>query len=187
MAKRANNERDRTPARRVQAPDQNADRAAIGNTAAMLFWALLASGQSTCARSMAGRRLQQNLPISQLTSLLDRVLSKCRRSRHPEFQHQSRRHLQINRKRQIDDIKMNFITKWSVDRLQFLTFATVQAQQNFSTPQFVSEQIVSNVTFDNSNVPGAVLSKERLTTILMEALGMVSKQQQETHLQLEGF
>ncbi len=82
---------------------------------------------------------------------------------------------------------MNFITKWSVDRLQFLTFATVQAQQNFSMPQFVSEQIVSNVTFDNSNVPGAVLSKERLTTILMEALGMVSKQQQETHLQLEGF
>src|ERR1700732_2994904 len=30
MAKRANNERDRTPARRVQAPDQNADRATIG-------------------------------------------------------------------------------------------------------------------------------------------------------------
>jgi hypothetical protein len=33
--------------------------------------------RSTCARSMAGRRLQQNLPINQLTSLPDRVLSKC--------------------------------------------------------------------------------------------------------------
>ena len=49
--------------------------------------------RSTCARSMAGRRLQQSPSISQLTSLPDRVLSKCRRSRHTEFQHKSRRHL----------------------------------------------------------------------------------------------
>src|SRR5271168_4065519 len=48
--------------------------------------------RSTCARSMAGRRLQQNLPIRQLTSLPDRVLSKCWRSRHTEFQHNARRH-----------------------------------------------------------------------------------------------
>ena len=50
------------------------------DTAAMLFWALLAS--STCARSMAGTRWQQSPSITQLTSLPDRVLSKCRRSRH---------------------------------------------------------------------------------------------------------
>ena len=48
--------------------------------------------RSTCAGSMAGRPWRQSLSIRQLTSLLDRVLSKCRRSRHTEFQHNSRRH-----------------------------------------------------------------------------------------------
>ena len=45
MAKRANDECDRTVARGVQAPDQDPDGAASAETAAMLFWALLASGQ----------------------------------------------------------------------------------------------------------------------------------------------
>lgn len=48
--------------------------------------------RSTCARSMAGRRLQQSRSISQLTSLPERVFSKCCRSRHTKFQHKSRRH-----------------------------------------------------------------------------------------------
>jgi transposase-like protein len=50
MAQRADDECDRTAARGVQAPDQNADRAAISETAAMLFWALLASGQINMRR-----------------------------------------------------------------------------------------------------------------------------------------
>ena len=45
MAERADNECNRTNARRVQAADQNADRIPSADTAAMLFWALLASGQ----------------------------------------------------------------------------------------------------------------------------------------------
>jgi putative transposase len=45
MAKRANNKRDRTSARRVQAADQNANRAAIGRYGGVLLWALLAFGQ----------------------------------------------------------------------------------------------------------------------------------------------
>ena len=40
-------------------------------------------GRSTCARSMVGTRSQQRPSISQLTSLPDSVLSKCRRTRHP--------------------------------------------------------------------------------------------------------
>ena len=36
---------DRTAARGVQAPDQNTDHLPSAETAAMLFWALLASGQ----------------------------------------------------------------------------------------------------------------------------------------------
>src|SRR5271166_3335836 len=50
--------------------------------------------RSTCGKLTVGRRLQQSPSISQLTSLPDQVLSKCRRSRHPKFQHKSRRHLQ---------------------------------------------------------------------------------------------
>src|SRR5713226_8711733 len=48
--------------------------------------------RSTCGKLTVGRRLQQSPSISQLTSLPDQVLSKCRRSRHPKFQHKSRRH-----------------------------------------------------------------------------------------------
>jgi hypothetical protein len=45
MEIRAHHERYRAPASGVQAPHQDADRAASAETAAMLFWALLASGQ----------------------------------------------------------------------------------------------------------------------------------------------
>src|SRR5215831_6606017 len=38
--------------------------------------------RSTCARLMVGRRLPQSPSISRLTSPPDRILSKCRRSRH---------------------------------------------------------------------------------------------------------
>ena len=52
-------------------------------TAAMLFWALLASGQIKCARLTAGRRSPQNPAISRLTWLLEAITSSERRSRHP--------------------------------------------------------------------------------------------------------
>src|SRR5205085_10160769 len=45
VAQRSHHQRDRAAARRVQATRQDADPAAIADTAAMLFWALLASGQ----------------------------------------------------------------------------------------------------------------------------------------------
>ena len=41
---------------------------------------------------MVGRRSPQTPSINRLTSLPDSVLSKCRRSRHVEFQHIKRRH-----------------------------------------------------------------------------------------------
>ena len=41
---------------------------------------------------MVGKRSQQTPSINRLTSLPDSVLSKCRRSRHIEFQHIKRRH-----------------------------------------------------------------------------------------------
>jgi hypothetical protein len=58
----------------------------------MLFWALLASGQINM-RKVDGWQTLATKPIDQpIDPLPDRVLSKCRRSRHTEFQHNSRRH-----------------------------------------------------------------------------------------------
>jgi hypothetical protein len=45
MAQRAHHERDRTATRGVQAQDQAQTVLPSADTAAMLFWALLASGQ----------------------------------------------------------------------------------------------------------------------------------------------
>ena len=54
-------------------------------TAAMLFWALLAAGQITMPRSTAGRPWPWRPAISRLTSPLDPLASTRRRSRHAEF------------------------------------------------------------------------------------------------------
>ena len=50
-------------------------------------------GRSTCARLMAGTRLPLHQSINRLTSPHDSLLSKCRRSRHTEFQPHHGRHL----------------------------------------------------------------------------------------------
>jgi putative transposase len=65
------------------------------DTAAMLFWALLASGQINMRKSlpprrrgsMAGKHSPQHPSLSQLTSQLDQILSICRRSRHANSNH----------------------------------------------------------------------------------------------------
>ena len=70
------------------------------DTAAMLFWALLASGQINMRKSlpsrrrgsMAGRRSPQSPSISRLTSQPETIPSCYRRSRHTKFQPHSGRH-----------------------------------------------------------------------------------------------
>ena len=68
MAKREDHERDRATARGVQATDQNADGAAVADTAAMLFWALLASGQINM-RKVDGWQTLATKPIDQVLGL----------------------------------------------------------------------------------------------------------------------
>jgi len=60
--------------------------------AAMLFWALLASGQITMRKVDGWRSLNESHPIRRLTSPHDRVTSSCWRSRQNQFQHKLRRH-----------------------------------------------------------------------------------------------
>jgi hypothetical protein len=65
MAKRENNERDRTSTRRVQAADQNADRAAIGRYRGnvVLGAARLGSDQHAQGRSLADVRMLSGPPL----------------------------------------------------------------------------------------------------------------------------
>ena len=61
-------------------------------TAAMLFWALLASGQITMRKVDGGKASPRSLPIRSLTSPHEAVISSRGRSRQTQFQHKSRRH-----------------------------------------------------------------------------------------------
>jgi hypothetical protein len=57
------------------------------NTAAMLFWAMLASGQINIARPTAGKRSLPSPVINQLTSPLDQIASSYRRLRRGNSNH----------------------------------------------------------------------------------------------------
>jgi hypothetical protein len=57
------------------------------DTAAMLFWALLASGQINMRKVDGWRRSPPNQSISQLTSRPDQIASRCRRLRRANSNH----------------------------------------------------------------------------------------------------
>jgi hypothetical protein len=59
---------DRAIAWRVQAADQDADRAALGENRRMLFWALLASGQITMRKVDSWQSLTEK-PSDQIIDL----------------------------------------------------------------------------------------------------------------------
>src|ERR1700694_4123671 len=79
MAQRTHHQRDRAFARGIQAPDQDPNRSSA-DTAAMLFWALLASGQINMRK--VGTRSPQSPSISRLTLPPETIPSCSRRMRH---------------------------------------------------------------------------------------------------------
>jgi len=97
--------------------------------------------------------------------------------------------------RKAKDYRMNAVTKWSVDRLQVLTFS-VQAG-SAGAPQVASSAPVmpqtktfmaASVSFDFSNVPTEhPLSPASQSSLLGEALAGVAQKQQEVGLHVEGF
>jgi hypothetical protein len=103
---------------------------------------------------------------------------------------------QINRpypSRSAEGVKTNFITKWSVDRLQILTFAvsaggpTTSAQTPASGSQ-TAEFIAASVNFDINNVPAQTpLPNGQPAPLLREALIAVARMQQAIGLNVEGF
>jgi hypothetical protein len=105
---------------------------------------------------------------------------------------------QINRpytSRAVASIKMNSITKWSVDRLLVFT-ATIPmswaptsalATAGPATPQ-AAAFIAASVVFDNNNVPTETqLSRNQQSSLLREALTAAVQMQQDIGLNVEGF
>ena len=105
---------------------------------------------------------------------------------------------QVNRPRASDkmpDLKINLITKWSVDRFQIVSLlfgmggaAPIFAQS--SAAPVVSEFIAATVSFDNNNVPvlpAKPLSSAQQSSLLLEALAHTVMSMQEGGLKITGF
>jgi hypothetical protein len=104
--------------------------------------------------------------------------------------------LQVNRARpnkSSKDIRMNFVTKWSVERAQILTFANfppLNAASGQAIPgsQMIQEFIVAGVTFDNSNAPlQRPMSKQEKKEILTDCLQGTAAQMHEFNIAVEGY
>jgi hypothetical protein len=102
--------------------------------------------------------------------------------------------LQVNTVRPnstFDYIKMNFLNKWSVERVQLLTFANQPIGTPIGTPgstQMTQEFIVPVLTFDYNNVPAnKPLSKEEVAAIFTDSLAYISSVLRTNKIYLKGF
>jgi hypothetical protein len=102
---------------------------------------------------------------------------------------------QVNRpyhSRKVEGVKMNSLTKWSVDRLQILSISLpiggtgTSAQASASTTSQTEQFIAASVHFDINNVPTDALLQQP-SSLLREALAAVAVMQQAMGLKIEGF
>jgi hypothetical protein len=105
---------------------------------------------------------------------------------------------QINRpyaSREVRSVKMNSLTKWSVDRLQVFTMAIPMGGALGPAPANITsggnrqgaEYIAASVTIDNNNVPVDAISSAQQSSLLHEALIAAAQTQQDIGLNIEGF
>jgi len=91
---------------------------------------------------------------------------------------------QVNRPRKsgkVEGLRMNFVTKWSVDNVQVMVALSAGAApwtKNFLT---------ASVSFDYNNVAEAALTTEQQSQLLHECLGEASETQRSIGLNVEGF
>jgi hypothetical protein len=98
--------------------------------------------------------------------------------------------LQINRPQMIGNTKMNHITRWSVDRMQVITLQQIQPPQTTQVSaltQLLSEHIIQQIAFDNSNATKGIMSKEDVRSVLNSSFQFISEQVRMTNLDVEGF
>jgi hypothetical protein len=90
--------------------------------------------------------------------------------------------LQFNEPRRDQGFDMNFVTKWSVERVQQLSL-----QIGGGLSQLVSENFLTSVSFDHNNVPKGQLSVDQMGRVLDIALEGISKGLGELRVDVEGF
>jgi len=105
--------------------------------------------------------------------------------------------LQINRphpSRNVENITINCITKWSMERLQVLSIRAVPAgviSASIGMPNVnVKQFIAASVRFDNNTVPPVPpipLTTGQQSSLLLEGLTEVAAMQRSIGLNIEGF
>jgi hypothetical protein len=102
---------------------------------------------------------------------------------------------QVNRpypSRKAEGVRMNFLVKWSVDRLQILTLSlpvggAATPLQTSASPTPQTEQfIAASIHFDINNVPTEA-PLQQPASVLNEALVAAAQMQQSIGLRIEGF
>jgi hypothetical protein len=102
---------------------------------------------------------------------------------------------QVNRpysSRKVEGIRMNFLAKWSVDRLQILTLslpvggAGTPLQTSASPVPQTEQFIAASIHFDINNVPTEAKLRQP-ASLLHEALAAAAQMQQAVGLRIEGF
>jgi hypothetical protein len=92
---------------------------------------------------------------------------------------------QINRPvhlNDIDNLRMNIITKWSADRIQIIVGSHVDQLP-------VSQQLIAaSVTFDHNNVPSITpISSDKQAVLLTEGLSKVANLRRDYDMNIAGF
>lgn len=102
---------------------------------------------------------------------------------------------QINRPRmssKVGTVRMNFLTKWSMERLQILTMAIpasgiATSKESSFTPANVREFLAASVSFDNNNAPTSALTSSQQSSLLLEGLTAAAAMQRDLGLNIGGF
>jgi len=101
---------------------------------------------------------------------------------------------QINRPHMdedIRDVKMNFITRWSVERFEVLTIPIqiggVPAAAGMLSSLKPENFISASVLFDNNNTPIRPLTGKEQSALLRKAFDAAVEMQREIGLSIEGF
>jgi hypothetical protein len=93
----------------------------------------------------------------------------------------------------LKDIRMNLITKWSVDRIQVLTMSlppmggTTSALPGMAHAE---QFIAASLSLDANNVPDQtyqLLTTEQRTSLLLDGLSWVAETQRDFGLNIKGF
>ena len=103
--------------------------------------------------------------------------------------------LQINRPSAAandSSIRLNFITKWSVDRVQVLTFLAAQnlpiAGQFTTGAPVISNKLAATIAFDNSSPSqNSQIDDNQIGVLLSLTFTHINKQLKDCNISLEGF